>query len=202
MSESTTIFTIGHSNHEIGRFLGLLNLHDIKAIADVRSWPYSRYNPQFNRESLCESLAMNDIGYVFLGEELGARRSEPECYVDGRVDYDLVANSPRFMKGIERLVQGANKMRIAMMCAEKDPLTCHRAILVARKLRAMNIEVCHILDNGFLEDHAAAEKRLLRENDLFERDLFFSDIERLQQAYEIRGREIAYQQEPAEGNPS
>src|SRR6266705_3804026 len=100
------VFTIGHSNLEFPRFAALLNQHGIQAVADVRSSPYSQHNPQFNREPLQRALREQGLSYVFLGEELGARRSEPECYVNGKVDYSLIARTPSFMRGLDRLVQG------------------------------------------------------------------------------------------------
>src|SRR5436190_21528851 len=109
------VFTIGHSNLEFGKFVTLLKQHGIQAVADVRSSPYSQFNPQFNREPLQRALREQGISYVFLGEELGARRSEPECYVSGRADYSLIARTPAFFRGLERITQGAAKMRIAMM---------------------------------------------------------------------------------------
>ncbi len=129
------VFTIGHSNLDRARFVALLQQHAIQVVADVRSSPYSQYNPQFNREPLRHGLREQGISYVFLGEELGARRSEPECYVNGRADYSLVARMPAFIRGLDRIIQGAARMRLAMMCAEKDPLDCHRCILVSPRLR-------------------------------------------------------------------
>src|SRR2546428_1161057 len=108
------VFTIGHSNLEFARFAALLKQHGIQAVADVRSSPYSQYNPQFNRELLQRALREQGISYVFLGEELGARRSEPECYVNGRADYSLIARTPAFIRGLDRITQVASKVRIAM----------------------------------------------------------------------------------------
>src|SRR5438552_11646403 len=120
------VFTIGHSNLELATFVALLKQHGIQAVADVRSSPYSQHNPQFNREPLQRALSEQGISYVFLGQELGARRSEPECYVNGRADYSLIAQTTAFRRGLDRIIQGSAKMRVAMMCAEKDPLDCHR----------------------------------------------------------------------------
>src|ERR1700761_2666928 len=101
------IYTIGHSNHSIEQFVALLKRHEITALADVRSTPYSRFNPQFRRESLQTSLAGVGIQYVFLGEELGARSRDPEVYdLDGRVSYLKLAATALFKKGIERLKNG------------------------------------------------------------------------------------------------
>jgi uncharacterized protein (DUF488 family) len=192
------IFTIGHSNHEFARFLALLKKHGIQAVSDVRSSPYSQFNPQFNREALERGLQQQEIAYVFLGVELGARRSERECYVRGRADYDLISRTPAFLRGIDRLVQGAAKMRISLMCAEKDPLDCHRCILVVPHLRLRGLDVFHILADGGLEPHAVTEGRLLRQLALPESELFRSKDEIVAGAYQTQGEKIAFQeQEPA-----
>src|SRR2546422_785677 len=110
------VFTIGHSNLELERFLGMLRQHGIQAVADVRSSPYSQYNPQFNREPLQRALQEHGFSYAFLGAELGARRSERDCYTNGRADYALISRTPAFKRGIDRVLQGAAKMRVALMC--------------------------------------------------------------------------------------
>src|SRR5690242_9735719 len=129
-----TVYTIGHSTHAIEKFIALLKSSQIEAVSDVRSWPHSRMNPQFNRETLKRSLREAGIKYVFLGKELGARSEDRGCYRNGQVQYDLLANTELFKQGIERVKEGAQKYRVVLMCAEKDPLDCHRTILVARKL--------------------------------------------------------------------
>src|SRR5262249_48596390 len=122
--------TIGHSNHPIQDFLDLLRRHGITAVADVRSTPYSRFNPQFRRAKLQASLAEVGIQYVFLGAELGARSQDPSCYdADGRVSYARLAKTELFRSGIERLITGSSQYRISIMCAEREPLECHRTIL-------------------------------------------------------------------------
>lgn len=189
------VFTIGHSNLEFAKFVTLLNQHGVQAVADVRSSPYSQFNPQFNREPLQRALREQGISYVFLGEELGARRSEPECYVNGRADYALIAGTPAFVRGVDRIAQGAAKMRVAMMCAEKDPLDCHRCILVTPRLCERGIEVRHILSNGTLESHEQAEIRLAQLFDLHERELFRSSGEIVAEAYRLQGEKITYQED-------
>ncbi len=189
------VFTVGHSNLELAKFIALLKQHVIQAVADVRSSPYSQYNPQFNRELLQRSLHEHGITYVFLGEELGARRSERECYVNGRVDYELISRTPAFQRGIDRVVQGAVKMRVALMCAEKDPLDCHRCILAAPHLRRRKLEVFHILADGTLETHEETEKRLLHLFELSERELFRSPEEIVAEAYKFQGEKVAYHEE-------
>src|SRR3990172_5328620 len=100
------IFTVGHSNHPIVHFLSLLHRYEITAVADVRSSPYSRFNPQFNREPLKDALAEREIRYVFLGEELGARPKDPSCYEKGRVVYNRLASTTLFKEGLDRIKQG------------------------------------------------------------------------------------------------
>jgi uncharacterized protein (DUF488 family) len=186
------IYTIGHSNHTIEKFLDLLSLHQITVLADVRSSPYSKRNRQFNRETLTQSLAQRDIRYVFLGEELGARSKDRSCYSGGKVVYARLATTELFQEGVRRLRAGMNEHRVAMMCAEKEPLECHRTILVARRLVADGVYVVHILEAGMLETHAEAMARLRRRLKIPERDMFKSDGELDDEAYERQEQRIAY----------
>lgn len=155
------LFSIGHSNHEIDTFVALLQKHGITAIADARSHPYSRFLPQFNRVTLQEFLAKQEIQYVFLGRELGARPSDRSCYLDGKAVYEKIAATDAFHQGIQRVRKGLKKHKIALMCAEQDPLTCHRAILVCQHLRHLEVPINHILKNGDLEPHEHLEARML-----------------------------------------
>ena len=159
----TAIFTIGHSAHELARFVDLLLWRKIGAVADVRSTPYSRRHPHFNKKALNESLKANGIAYVFLGKELGARSADPTCYENGRVQFRKLAATRLFRSGIKRVLDGSQQMRIALMCAEKDPLNCHRTILVTRELVALGKKVNHILADGEIETHDAAMNRLCRQ---------------------------------------
>jgi uncharacterized protein (DUF488 family) len=187
-----TVYTIGHSNGTTERLLGLLGQHGIAAIADVRSRPYSRFNPQFNREELSAALKAAGIGYVFLGQELGARSGDPSCYRDGRAQYALMAQTPLFARGIERLLAGAEAQRVAILCAEKEPLTCHRSMLIARYLHERSVAVRHILEDGTLEEHDALLDRLLAVHDMQEDHLFHSKEERISMAYEKQAEAIEY----------
>jgi len=189
------LFTIGHSNLQFEKFITLLKVHGIQAVADVRSSPYSQFNPQYNCETLRSALQSHGISYVLLGNELGARRTERECYLDGRADYSLIAQTTAFKEGIERLMRGASTMRIALLCAEKEPLECHRCILVSPYLQRQGLAVSHILSDGTLENHEHTEKRLLRLLDYPEQDLFRSTGEMLADAYKIQGIKIAYREE-------
>lgn len=195
---TNAVFTIGHSTHPVGEFIDFLRRNRVTAVADVRSSPYSRFNPQFNRESLKAALAGAGIQYVFMGVELGARSTDRECYIDGRADYDLLAKMPKFQQGIERISQGAENHVIALMCAEKDPLTCHRAILVARHLSTRNIAIQHILEDGSLESNDDAISRLLIETGSPDNDLFRNREELVDEAFRRRGLEIAYTERASE----
>jgi uncharacterized protein (DUF488 family) len=187
------IYTIGHSKHPIDRFIALLQRHGIDALADVRSTPYSRFNPQFNKEKLQTALAAAGIRYVFLGEELGARTKDPSCYdEEGRVSYAKLAQTELFRKGIERLLTGMQQHRIAIMCAEREPLDCHRTILVSRELERAGVPVTHILQDGALEPHTQLMTRLAADLNLVGTDLFRTPDELIEDAYEKQGTRIAY----------
>ena len=159
--EGGTVLTIGHSTNAVDAFLALVQRHGVGAVADVRSVPYSRFNPDFNREPLARSLAVHRVAYVFLGRELGGRPDDPSCYDGGRVSYERVGATASFRRGLDRVVRGAARRRIVLMCAEREPLQCHRALLVAPALVARGVPVGHILGDGRLETHAAAMDRLL-----------------------------------------
>jgi len=186
------IYTVGHSNHSIEQFTGLLRRHQVTAVADVRSAPYSRYNPQFNREALRNSLAQYGIGYAFWGEELGARSKDRSCHEGGRVSYARLAATELFRLGLNRLKTAMIEQSIAIMCAERDPLECHRTILVSRYLSADNIHIEHILCSGELEPQAQALARLRRQLGIPDHDLFRSDEELSNEAYQLQGQRIAY----------
>jgi len=189
---SQTIYTIGHSTHTIDAFISLLIPHRITAIADVRSTPYSRRNPQFNREDIRAALKTHGIQYVFLGKELGARSDDECCYVNDKVRYSLLAQTPLFKSGIERLLDGARSHRIALMCAERDPLDCHRTILISRELVLCGANILHILSNGSIESHDDALRRLVGRLKLGAEDLFRSQGISVDEAYEKQADRIAY----------
>ena len=187
------IYTVGHSNHPIERFVALLAPHGITAVADVRSTPYSRFNPQFRREKLQAALAESGIHYVFLGEELGARSQDDACYdADGRVSYARLAKTDRFRKGIERLKAGMAQYRISLMCAEREPLECHRTILVSRELVREGVPVTHILGDSSLETHGEAMQRLAASLKLTGADLFSEQAAMIEEACDLQAARIAY----------
>jgi uncharacterized protein (DUF488 family) len=186
------VFTIGHSTHAIGAFVDLLRRREVTAVADVRSAPYSRFNPQFNRETLEAELAARGIRYVFLGRELGARSEDPSCYEKGRVQYARLACTELFRSGIDRVVRGAEEYRVALLCAEKEPLECHRTLLVGRALQERGVPVSHILADGRVETHEAAMERLLGLTGLPRSDLFRSREELVAEALARQEERIAW----------
>lgn len=190
--DKNPVFTIGHSTHPIETFIALLKQHGIGALADVRSAPYSRFNAHFNKEALERSLKEQGIKYVFLGRELGARSEDPACYKNGRVRYPLLARTALFRQGIERVLKGAKDYRVALMCAEKEPLECHRTLLVARALDELGVPIQHILADGRLEMHGDAMLRLLDLVGLPREDLFCSMEELLAKALERQEEKVAY----------
>lgn len=188
-----TIFTVGHSTHEIETFIGLLKKYDITAVSDVRSSPYSRFNPQYNRESLKSNLLKNGIKYVFLGKELGARSDDPTCYQDGKVQYDRLAKTELFQMGLERLLKGSRDYNIALVCAEKDPIECHRTILVSRELERKECSISHILETGEIETHDEMIERLIKGfNSGQDHNIFMTEEEIRKQAYSKQAKKIGY----------
>ncbi|WP_026198893.1 DUF488 family protein [Desulfitobacterium hafniense] len=203
------LYTIGHSLHSIDQFNKLLNNHDVNCVIDVRSTPYSKYSPQFNTNELRKFLSINHKSYIFMGEEFGARRSDSSLYdIDGLLDFEKVIKSAFFQAGVKRVKSGLNKdYKIAFMCTEKEPLDCHRSILVGRAFHDEGFEVLNIHEDGSVENQKGLEERLL--------DLYFPDRnqtsifdilqggrskeELVVEAYQLRNREIGYKIENGAG---
>jgi len=150
------LFSVGHSNKTIDHFVDLLRAQAVDVVIDVRSHPYSRFAPHFNREPLKETLARSGMRYGFLGRELGGRPAGDEYYDDeGHVLYGRVAQTPLFLSGIDRLESGLEQFRLAMMCSEEDPTDCHRRLLVARVLEECGIAVVHLRGDRTLQSDSA-----------------------------------------------
>ncbi|MEN0111441.1 MAG: DUF488 domain-containing protein [Planctomycetota bacterium] len=190
------ILTVGYSTHAWEAFVALLRGGGVTAVADVRSHPTARL-PEYRRETLAARLRCEGIAYVFLGRELGARREERECYVDGRADYDRIARLPAFREGIARLERGAADGHvIALMCAEREPLDCHRGVLISRVLTSEGWEVSHLLPDGSVEPHAETEQRLIARMGVD--PLLDGEADRhalITRAYRERAWEIAYRRD-------
>lgn len=171
------ILTIGHSNHTIETFIELLHQHQVTALADVRSSPYSRRFPQFNQSALKTALKTANIAYVPLGDNLGARPRDRDCYINGMARYDLIAATEAFKIGLNRLIQGSEKYQISLMCAEQDPIVCHRAILICPYLKNAGLEIYHIHKNGDLESNEDLENRVLKQNNLYKLSKLSADLQ-------------------------
>ena len=144
---------------------------------------------------------MDGISYVFLGKELGGRPSDRKFYCEGVADYEKMAQASEFKEGINRVIDGAKKYRVALMCSERDPLDCHRCLLVSRALAQRGIRVNHILDDGNVISQDEIEGKLLGLSGLNGDDLFAPRPERLEAAYRERARKVAFVERPDPGGP-
>jgi uncharacterized protein (DUF488 family) len=191
------LFTIGHSNIPAQRFTAMLRAAGIETVADVRSVPASRFCPWFSAKHLAPLLAGANMSYLFFGDELGGRPRDPSLYCDGVADYEAMARRPSFQDGLDRLLGNAGRCRLCLMCSERDPLDCHRCLLVARALASRGVTVGHILHDGRIESHAVTERRLLEAAGV-DSDLFATgQDERLAAAYRRRAHAVAFR---ADGN--
>lgn len=146
---SLAVWTIGHSNHALDHFIALLRRHRMECVVDVRSSPYSRYAPHFNRESIQPATIANGIGYACIGDALGGRPQRADHYdEEGHALYEEMAERPSFVAAIDRLLDGASRYRVAIMCSEADPRDCHRRLLVGKVLVDRGVELRHILRDG------------------------------------------------------
>jgi uncharacterized protein (DUF488 family) len=156
------LFSVGHSNHDIAAFLQLLRQAGISAVADVRSSPFSQRLPQFNRPDLEAALRSQGMSYVFLGDLLGGRPAQADLYDDeGRVDYERVRATEFFRRGLDRLVQETEQFTVTMLCAEEDPLDCHRGLMIAPALMERGLAPRHLRRDGRIETTPEMEQRLL-----------------------------------------
>jgi hypothetical protein len=192
-SAAFDLFSIGHSNHPLERFLALLEGAQVETIVDVRSKPFSRRFPWFSQTPLAERLREAGIAYLWRGEALGGRPADPALMRDGVADYDTMAQTPAFETALAELITDARKnTRSCLMCAEREPLDCHRCLLIARALAARGLSVGHILADGTIEPHARTEDRLLALTKT-DADLFAADrAARLADAYRRRAGKAAY----------
>jgi uncharacterized protein (DUF488 family) len=188
------LFTIGHSNLPAARFVTLLRANGVDAVADVRSTPGSRFCPWFNAKNLTALLEREGIAYLPYGEALGGRPRDSTLYCDGVADYEAMAQQPEFAFSLGGLLLDASRTNgcVCLLCAERDPLDCHRCLLVGRALAKHGQRIGHILFDGATEPHQATEQRLLA-LDGEAGDLFAAGHdERLAAAYRRRARAVAY----------
>jgi uncharacterized protein (DUF488 family) len=189
---SFDLFSIGHSNIPAERFMGLLRLAGVSAIADVRSTPFSRRFPWFSGKNLAATLAQHGMAYLAYGEALGGRPRDAALYRDGVADYEAMARQRDFQIALDRLTAEGAQHCVCLMCAEREPLDCHRCLLVARSLAERGLTIGHILHDGSVEPHGATEQRLLALTNASD-DLFVTgQDERLASAYRRRAHTVAY----------
>lgn len=191
------IYTVGHSTHLIDYFIDLLNAHGVNCVVDVRTLAASRFNPQYNKAKLSASLKEKGITYIHMPEEFGARHTDPAFLTNGRVDFDKVRKSSAFNKGVGRLRHGLNKgFTIALMCAEADPLECHRFSMISVALKD-EFAIYHILKDNSVITNLELEQELLKK---FKKKLLTSDLfqsahtyeERVRAALRLQNDEIGY----------
>jgi uncharacterized protein (DUF488 family) len=191
------LFTIGHSNLEMQAFVSLLTKNKVRVVADVRSRPRSFHHPQFTQPEFEAALRELGLRYIFLGEELGGRPADPMYYRrDGLVDYRARRKAHDFEGGIVRVAQELERESLALLCAEEDPITCHRFLLIGPALLEAGVEPRHIRKDGSLESQRDAEDRLLRENhygDVSSDALFAADrAAALEDAYVLQEGRCAF----------
>jgi uncharacterized protein (DUF488 family) len=184
------LLTIGHSNLPAERFMTLVQDAGVTAIADVRSVPFSRRFPWFSSSKLAARLQGADIAYLPFGDALGGRPRDPALYCDGVADYEKIAATTQFRAGLDCLDEAKGRFRLCLMCAEREPLDCHRCLLIARALAERGLALGHILVDGTIEPHAATEDRLLGRAGRSD-DLFGGRAARLAQAHRDRVRKVA-----------
>jgi len=191
------LLTIGHSNIPADRFIGLLRGAGVDAVADVRSTPASRHFPWFSKNNLAARLQQEGMAYLPFGDTLGGRPREASLHRDGVADYEAMARRPEFCVGLDRLCAAAAGHCVCLMCAEREPLDCHRCLLVARALAERGLGVGHILHDGAVTPHTVVEQQLLADYgdgaDLFSA----GQSDRLAAAYRRRARAVAYRAKTA-----
>ncbi len=197
----STLFTIGHSSHDLGDFLAVLINHNVKTLCDVRSRPGSMRFPQFNREPLEALLTSAGLRYKFLGEALGGRPADPRVYhPDGLVDYAVRRKSPEFAEGVDQLLELLSAESTVLMCAEEDPLQCHRFLMICPALLERGVVPAHIRRGGILESQRDAEDRLLELHDrtaFATGSLFVSERDlAIEEALQLQAKEFAFRASP------
>lgn len=196
------IFTIGHSNYKVEKLIDMLRYYNINCVVDIRGTPYSKYNVQYNKETIRDTLIKEGFVYIYMAKEFAAKRENKVSYnKEGYSDFEKVIYEEEFKNGIERLKNGCKKgYRIALLGAMQDPIRCHRSILVGRELVQHGFNVKHILDDYSIAYQDDIEKSLL--------DKYFEDRnqitidymlgtdknekEMIEESYRLANKEIGY----------
>jgi uncharacterized protein (DUF488 family) len=155
------LFTIGYGARSLAEFLAALKANHIEFLIDVRTAPFSKFNPEFSKDVLPSHLERAGIRYLFMGDALGGQPKDPACHTDGKVDYDKVRAQPFFQQGMDRLRKAfAQRRRVVLMCSEGRPEQCHRSKLIGEALAATGVPVCHIDESGLLLTQSQVIDRL------------------------------------------
>lgn len=194
------LFTIGHSNYEINYFINIVKKYKINCIVDVRSIPYSKYSPQYNKENIKKLLKINKINYIYMRKEFGAMRTAKTLYTkEGYVDFEKVKYDKDFKLGINRVKVGVEKgYKIAFMCAEKIPSDCHRCILIGRTFKNLGYNIINIIDENKYKLQNDIEKELIeiyypdRNQISLIPEMNLSNEELINNVYKFKNREIGY----------
>ncbi|WP_294129247.1 DUF488 family protein [uncultured Clostridium sp.] len=196
------IYTIGHSNYTVERLIDMLKHYNINCVVDIRGTPYSKYNIQFDKETIRYTLSKAGFIYIYMAKELAAKRINKQSYnEEGYSDFEKVIKENEFIEGIERLKNGCNKgYKIALLGAMQEPIRCHRSILVGRALRENGFNVKHILDDYSIASQEDIEQMLLdkyfsNRNQMTIDDLIGHSLTRkemIQEGYRLANKEIGY----------
>ena len=196
------IYTIGHSNYSVEKLIDMLKFYDINCVVDIRGTPYSKYNIQFDKETIKYTLTHSGFIYIYMAKELAAKRINKQSYnSEGYSDFEKVIHEDDFINGIKRLKVGCEKgYKIALLGAMQEPIRCHRSILVGRALRDYAFNVKHILDDYSIASQEDIEKNIL--------DKYFSnrgqltidsllgnemtEKEMIEEGYRLANKEIGY----------
>ena len=189
----TKIWTIGHSNLTETNFINLLRIHQIEVVADIRSTPFSRFAPQFNQADIRASLQNAEIQYIYLGDTLGGRSSDDLDYIDNQVQYSSLRNKHGYLKNIEKVINIARSKKLALMCTEKNPLDCHRSILVSRDITKLSeLEIIHILDENEKVSQSELINGILRSDQKIQFSLFEENSKTIEEILEKYEKKIAF----------
>jgi len=196
------IYTIGHSNYTVEKLIDMLKHYNINCVVDIRGTPYSKYNVQFDKETIRYTLSKAGFIYIYMAKELAAKRINKQSYNDeGYSDFEKVINEKEFLEGIERLKNGCNKgYNIALLGAMQEPIRCHRSILVGKSLRKAGFDVKHILDDYSIASQDDIEQMLLdkyfsNRNQMTIDDLIGNSMTReemIEEGYRLANKEIGY----------
>ncbi|BAP62919.1 DUF488 domain-containing protein [Methanococcus maripaludis] len=192
--EPLKIFTIGHSKRTTEEFLKVLKAHNIGAIIDVRSVPFSRHAPQFNTDVISEKLSENGIVYFFCGKRLGAKIEDPDLYSEGIVDFEKVKMKDFFQKGLDIVEKYAKRLNVALMCSELDPIRCHRTILVSKALQDRGHNIIHLINENKIETQKDIENQMLEQYYPGGQNTLFAHLskDKLKSCYINKNKEVGY----------